>query len=111
MGWRPLTERLGKQICESHWTRHKDPADPFNLWDVFGFRKPAGMQKPGAKSAAQKDVLRFRRRMDTLCCRQCGGGREAGHTYCQSCARGRRQQAHQQRQRRYREKHIQAIKV
>jgi len=29
MGWRPLTERLGKQICEGHWHRHKDPADIF----------------------------------------------------------------------------------
>jgi hypothetical protein len=46
MGWRPLTERLGKQICEGHWLRHKDPNDSFNLWDAFGFRRPAGIQKP-----------------------------------------------------------------
>ncbi len=41
MGWRPLSEPLGKQICESHWNRHKDPADSFNLWDAFGFQRPA----------------------------------------------------------------------
>ena len=39
MGWRPLTERLGKQICEYHWLRHKDPQDSFDLFDAFGFRK------------------------------------------------------------------------
>jgi hypothetical protein len=44
-------------------------------------------------------------------CKACGGLREAGHTYCQGCARERRQQAHQERQRRYREKHIQAVKA
>jgi len=42
MGWRPLTERLGKQICEGHWNRHKDPGDGFSLFEAFGFRRPAG---------------------------------------------------------------------
>jgi len=41
MGWRPLTEALGRQVCEDHWRRHKDPNGSFNLWDAFGFRKPA----------------------------------------------------------------------
>ena len=49
MGWRPLTERLGKQICEGHWLRHKDPADSFNLFDAFGFRRPAAIRKPMPK--------------------------------------------------------------
>ena len=29
MGWRPLTEAIGRQICEDHWCRHKDCDDDF----------------------------------------------------------------------------------
>ena len=49
MGWRPLTERLGRQICEGHWRRHKDPNDDFDLFEAFGFRRPTGIRKPVAK--------------------------------------------------------------
>jgi hypothetical protein len=40
MGWRPLTERLGRKICEYHWHRHEDPEDGFDLFEAFGFRRP-----------------------------------------------------------------------
>jgi len=39
MGWRPLTERRGRQICEYHWCRHKDEKDSFDLYDEFGIKK------------------------------------------------------------------------
>ena len=54
LGWRPLTERRGRQICEYHWRRHLDKQDSFDLFDEFKFRRPAGIPKPEAK----KDVRR-----------------------------------------------------
>jgi len=108
MGWQLLTESRGRQICEHHWNRHKDPADPFNLWDVFGFRKPAGMQKPAPmkdvpEPAAEPEPLR--EKPEPRGCRACGGQRERGYTYCRSCARERKKQADRERQRRqYRKK-------
>ena len=45
MGWRPLTERMGRKICERHWRRHRDQQDSFNLFEAFGFRRPAGIPK------------------------------------------------------------------
>jgi hypothetical protein len=54
MGWRPLTERLGRKICQGHWRRHQDPDDSFDLFEVFGFRRLVGLRKPAAK----KDVPR-----------------------------------------------------
>ena len=104
LGWRPLTERIGRKICELHWRRYRDEKDSFDLFDEFKFRRPAGIRKSVAKSAAQKDVPQFRRRTDTLCCRQCGGERKSGHTYCSKCSQSRQRQANQQRQRRYRMK-------
>ncbi|MFH1716530.1 MAG: hypothetical protein ABIF19_04200 [Planctomycetota bacterium] len=54
LGWRPLTESRGRQICEGHWRRHQDPEDSFDLFEAFGFRRPAGIRKPVPK----KDVPR-----------------------------------------------------
>ena len=72
MGWRLLTERRGRQICEYHWRRHQDKQDSFDLFDEFKFRRPAGIRKPLAK----KDVAR------------CACGRELipGHKFCDICA-------------------------
>jgi hypothetical protein len=39
LGWRPLTERRGRKICEQHWRRHQDEKDSFDLFDEFKFRR------------------------------------------------------------------------
>jgi len=44
-------------------------------------------------------------------CRACGAERETRHTYCPSCGRERKRHTHQQRQRRYRQRHAQAVKA
>ena len=49
LGWRPLTERLGRQVCEQHWLRHRDPQDGFDLFEAFGFKRPAGRRRPAAR--------------------------------------------------------------
>jgi len=53
MGWRPLTERRGRQICEYHWRQHQDKQDSFDLLESFGFRRPpqAPKTEPSAKPA------------------------------------------------------------
>jgi len=43
LGWRPLTERRGRQICEYHWRRHLDEKDGFDLFEAFNFQRPARM--------------------------------------------------------------------
>lgn len=126
MGWAPIGEQKGKQICEYHFRRHDDPADNFNLFDVFGFRKPAGMNRPiiqaepktkeqlhdQLKAKSEKSVPRPESIHDKMPrCRICGGVREAGHTYCQSCAAERKRHTHQERQRRYRQRQAQTAKA
>ena len=78
LGWRLLTERRGRQICEYHWRRHCDKQDSFDLFDEFKFRRPAGIRKPVAK----KDVAR------------CACGREItpGHRFCNVCVKERERQ-------------------
>jgi len=49
LGWRPLTERHGRRVCEQHWLRHKDPDESFDLFEAFGFRKPAGLRGPAGR--------------------------------------------------------------
>lgn len=49
LGWRPVTERHGRQICETHWLRHRDPQDGFDLFEAFGFRRPAALRGPAAR--------------------------------------------------------------
>ncbi len=78
MGWRPLTERLGRQICEGHWRRHKDPNDDFDLFEAFGFRRPTGIRKPVAK----KEIARC----------ACGRERLPGRKFCTDCAQERERQ-------------------
>jgi len=77
VGWRPLTERLGRQVCEYHWRRHQDPDDDFDLFEAFGFRRPAGLRKPPAK-----DVPRC----------ACGRERLPGRKFCTDCAEERERQ-------------------
>jgi hypothetical protein len=78
IGWRPLTERRGRQICEFHWRRHQDENDSFDLFDEFKFRRPEGLAKPVAK----KYVAR------------CACGRELipGRRFCKICATERERQ-------------------
>ena len=78
MGRRPLTERLGRQICEGHWRRHQDPEDDFGLFEAFSFRRPVGIQRPLAK----KEVARC----------ACGRERLPGHKFCTDCAQDRERQ-------------------
>jgi len=82
MGWRPLTERRGRQICEYHWNRHKDEKDSFDLFDEFKFRRPLGIRKPTVK----KDVPRC----------SCGRERLPGHKFCSVCAQKRERQRKKQ---------------
>ena len=42
LGWRPLTEQRGRQICEQHWLEHRDPQDNFDLFEAFSFKSSAG---------------------------------------------------------------------
>ncbi|MHC4154170.1 MAG: hypothetical protein ACYST6_04500 [Planctomycetota bacterium] len=87
MGWRPRSERLGKQICEDHWGRHKDPEGSLDLFEVFGFRRPVRIPKPVAK----KEVGRC----------ACGRKRLPGHKFCTDCAaereRERKREAYHKR--------------
>jgi len=82
MGWRPLTESRGRQICEYHWRRHCDEKDSFDLFDEFKFRRPLGIRKPIAK----KDVHRC----------SCGRERLPGHKFCNVCAEERERQRKRQ---------------
>ena len=72
LGWRPLTERIGRTICEYHWRRHQGERDSFGLFDAFGFRRPPGIPKPVVK----KDIARC----------ACGREREPTCRLCELCA-------------------------
>jgi hypothetical protein len=135
MGWRPLTERRGRQICEYHWNRHQDKQDSFDLFDEFKFRRPAGIYQPVAKKyvprcacgrdcelrrrfctacAAERKRQRNRQyyhgkkdhqtepiKKSTLKCKQCGGSRLPGYSYCQKCSQRRGKQSNRERQRQH----------
>lgn len=75
LGWRPLTEHLGRKICELHWRRHLDENDSFDLFDEFKFRRPLGICKPIPK------------RHISLC--TYGRALDAGHRFCAICAKER----------------------
>ena len=98
-GWQPTNERLGRKVCEYHWRRHKDPADSFNLWDAFGFRKPAAIEKP---TSPKKDVPRC----------ACGRERLAGRKFCTECAaereRQRKKEAYHERKSRPQQEPVEA---
>jgi hypothetical protein len=87
LGWQPMTERRGRQICEYHWNRHKDVTDSFNLFEAFNFRRPARMPKRQIKTE--------------MCKCDCGRALAAGHRFCAICAeereRERKRQAYHER--------------
>jgi len=82
IGWCPLTERRGRQICEYHWLRHKDETDSFNLYEAFNFRRPVHIPKRQIKTETRK-------------C-DCGRALDAGHRFCAVCAKER--ERHRKRQ-------------
>jgi len=126
MGWRPLNETLGRQICKKHWTRHENPNDSFNLFAAFGLRRPARISKSGAGLFAAGRLRQPRPNMIAAeplqqqettkqtegsggrhapgRCRSCGQAREPGHTYCEKCSRERRAEKNRKRQKRHYDK-------
>ena len=58
MCWRPLTERISRQICEYHWLKHKDETDSFDLFDEFKFRRALGIWKPVLKNDAARTKVK-----------------------------------------------------
>ena len=106
LGWRPLTERLGRKICEQHWRRHRDERDSFDLFEAFGFRRPAGVLKPIVKkditscaSGREREPKPVKAKVAG--CRACGQPREPGHRYCENCGNRRKAESNRARQRCY----------
>ena len=106
MGWRPLTERMGRKICEEHWRRHKDQQDSLDLFEAFGFRRPAGMPKQVTKkdivscaSGREREPKPVKGKVSG--CRDCGADREPGHRYCEKCGQKRKTHSNRMRQQRH----------
>jgi hypothetical protein len=106
MGWRPLTERMGRKICEQHWRRHKDQQDSFDLFEAFGFKRPAGIPKPKVKkdiasyaSGREREPKPVKGKVSG--CRDCEQSRESDHRYCEKCGNRRKAESNRTRQRRY----------
>jgi hypothetical protein len=120
MGWRPLTQRIGKQICKDHWCRHKDPQDSFDLFEAFNFRGSAGIRRAasrkgdpsGGPEPDRRRVVCMKsaanpgpRRKEPDChepekpsaCKACGAERAAGHTFCSRCSRERKAKSNRER--------------
>lgn len=125
MGWRSLTERTGRQICEHHWNGHKSGS--FDLYNAFGFRRPLLKTKPvklaehcgcgeelqpGHKLCKSCAVERERERKReyyhrskeekppkeiVLLCKECGNEREPNRRYCSLCAKQRRRKFDRER--------------
>jgi len=72
MGWRPLTEQTGHKICESHFVRHKNKNDRFDLFDTFGFRKSPTLLKAKPETQSERCA--------------CGKEVQPGHKFCTACA-------------------------
>lgn len=69
-------ERLGKQICESHWRRHKDSGDSFDLFDAFGFERPPGIRKSIMKNNVPRCDCGRERLPERKFCKKCAAERE-----------------------------------
>ena len=125
MGWRPLSESRGWQICKTHWLRHKNQNDSCDLFEAFGLRRPMLIDKAGAgffaagrkrqpeknKGPAKPMRPEPEKRSDGRGgrqapgrCRACGQAREPGHTYCERCSRERRAEKNRERQKRHYDK-------
>ena len=68
---------------------------------VFVPANPAGERKP-AKQSQVPPTRPAPRRPRTKGCRDCGGERESGHSYCSRCATSRKAHSNCQRQRKHR---------
>lgn len=129
MGWRPLTERTGRKVCEFHWQGHK--SGRFDLYDAFGFKRPLAKTKPVKlieycecgrelepghrlcpSCAAEREKERKREyyhqskeekslKVIKLRCKECVSEREPGHRYCRKCAERRGRKSNRERQRRH----------
>jgi hypothetical protein len=108
MCWRPLTERIGRKICERHWSRHLDENDSFDLYEVFNFRRPANRPRRQIKAemrrcdcgcALESGHNPIRNKSDG--CRACGAQRRPRHTYCDKCAQERQKRANREHQKRH----------
>ena len=77
MGWRPLTERRGRKICELHWRRHQDENDSFDLFEAFGFHR---LHQAKKHVTAAKSVC------------SCGRQIALGHKFCEVCVAERKRQ-------------------
>ncbi len=77
LGWQPLTERIGRKICEQHWRRYRDENDNFDLFEEFGFRRPP--QAPKSEPVAKP-----------VC--NCGRELTLGCKFCDVCAAKRKRQ-------------------
>jgi len=96
MGWRPDTAPRGRQVCESHWHRHRDVWDSFDLFEAFGFRRPAPKKKTSPLATCR--VLSLKR-----LCPDCGQPRKPRHRYCDKCSNKRKAESNRKRQQRYRD--------
>jgi len=106
LGWRPLTGRMGRKICEQHWRRHRDEQDSFDLFEAFGFKRPAGVPKSKVKkdiascaSGKEREPKPVKGKVSG--CRDCEQPREPGHRYCEKCGEKRKAESNRTRQRRY----------
>lgn len=108
MGWKPDTAPRGHQICEGHWKRHLDAQDSFDLFEAFGFERPAGVAKLvlGVKKSSDPLVLEEfpARKPSARRCRDCGDPREPGHRYCDPCGEKRKAESNRKRQQRHYER-------
>jgi hypothetical protein len=95
MCWRPLTERLGRQICEKHFRRHDNKNDSFDLYDEFKFKRFVKIQKP----SVTKDVPRC----------ACGRERLPGHKFCEVCAKERERKRKRQYYRKKKSRQVEPV--
>jgi len=98
MGWRPLTERIGRQVCKRHWDRHKNKNDRFNLFDALGFPESAKLPTENKDFIHQRGAKPEKR--PRLCV--CGEELQPGHRLCKKCAAERERQRKREYQRKKR---------
>lgn len=90
LGWRPLSEPRGRQICEYHIKRHRDENEKFILFDEFGFnRRPV---KDRANTAPQENK-----------CSGCDKKIQPECRFCEDCAQKRKRHSKREYQQRKRD--------
>ena len=108
MGWRPLTERIGRQICRYHWNGHKSGG--FDLFKAFNLQRPACVPRQHVKTETRRcDCSRALQNgheqekpkaTKGRVCKSCGVERRPGYTYCDNCGKKRKTESNRQRRRR-----------